>query len=39
MVQITICWGGQFQGSEADIVESLVVNTVGLVSVFNELMD
>ena len=39
MVQVTVCWGGEFQGSEADIVESLVVDTVGLVGVLNELVD
>ena len=39
MVQVTVCWGGQFQGSEADIVESFVVNAVGFVGVLNELMD
>ena len=39
MVQVTVGWGGEFQGSEADIVESLVVDTVGLVGVLNELVD
>ena len=39
MVQVTVCWGGQFQGSETDVVESLVVNTVGFICVLNELMD
>ena len=39
MVQVTIGWGGEFQGSEADVVESLVINTVGLIGVLNELVD
>jgi len=39
MVQVTVCWGGEFQGSEADIVEGLVVNAVGLICVLNKLMD
>jgi hypothetical protein len=39
MVQVTVCWGGEFQGSEADIVQGLVVNAVCLVGVLNELMD
>merc|ERR1711894_379295 len=39
MVQISVCGGGQFQGPEADVVKSLVVNAVGLVGVLNELMD
>ena len=39
MVQVTVCWGSELQGPEADIVESLVVNAVGLVGVLNELVD
>ena len=39
MVQVTVGWGGEFKGSEADIVESLVIDTVGLVGVLNELVD
>ena len=39
MVKITIGWCGQFERTEADIVQSLVVNAVGLVSVLYELMD
>merc|ERR1711976_551217 len=39
MVEITIGGSGQLQGSEADVVQGLIVNTVGLVSVLNQLMD
>jgi hypothetical protein len=39
MVEITICGGGQLQGSEADVVESLVVNAVGLICILYKLMD
>ena len=39
MVQVTVGWGGEFKGSEADIVESLVIDTVGLVGVLNQLVD
>ena len=39
MVQVTVGWGGELQGSEADVVESLVINTVGLIGVLNELVD
>ena len=39
MVQITVCWCGEFQGSEANVVKSLVVNAVGLVCVFNKLVN
>ena len=39
MVQVTVRWGGELQGSEADIVQSLVVDAVGLVGVLNELVD
>ena len=39
MVKISVCGGGEFQGPEADVVESLVVNGEGLVGVLNKLMD
>ena len=39
MVEISIGGGGQFEGSEADIVESLVVDGEGLVGVLYQLMD
>ena len=39
MVQVTVGGGGELEGTEADVVESLVVNAVCLVSVLNELMD
>ena len=39
MVEISVGWGGQLEGTETDIVQSLVVNTVGLVCVLDQLMD
>ena len=39
MVKITIGWGGELEGSEADIVESFVINAHNLISVFDQLMD
>jgi len=39
VVQVTVGWSGQLQGSEADIVESLVIDAVGLVGVFDQLVD
>jgi len=39
MVQITVCWGGEFQGSEADIVEGFVIDAVGFVGVFDQLVN
>merc|ERR1719244_877964 len=39
VVKITIGGVGQLQGSEADIVESLVINTVGLVGILNKLVN
>jgi len=38
MVEITIGGGGKFEGSEADIIESFIVDTVGLICVLNQLM-
>ena len=39
MVKITVGWGGELEGSEADIVEGLVVNAHDVVGVLDELMD
>ena len=39
MVKITIGWGGELEGSEADIVKGLVINAHDLISVLDELMD
>merc|ERR1711990_1425036 len=38
MVKITVGWGGELEGSEADIVEGFVVNAHDIVGVLNELM-
>jgi len=39
MVKISVCGGGEFQGPEADVVESLVVDGEGLIGVLDQLMD
>ena len=39
MVQVTVGGGGQLQGTEADVIESLVVNAVGLICVLNKLVN
>ena len=39
MVQISVCGGGELEGSEADIIKGLVVNNLDLISIFYELMD
>ena len=39
MVQITVGWGGELEGSEADIVKGLVVNAHDIIGVLDELMD
>ena len=39
MVQVTVCGGSEFQGSEADVVEGFVIDGEGLVGVLNKLMD
>ena len=38
MVEVSVGRGGQFQGAEADVVESLVVDAVGLVCVLHQLV-
>ena len=39
MVQISICRGGQFQGTETNVIESFVVNAESFVSVFYQLVN
>jgi len=39
MVQVTISGSGQFKGAEANVIEGLVVNAEGLVSVLDKLVD
>jgi hypothetical protein len=39
MVQVSVCGGGEFQCSEANIVKSFVINDHALIGVFNQLMD
>ena len=39
VVEVAIGGSGQLQRAEADVVQSLVVNAVGLVSVLHQLVD
>ena len=39
VVKITVGWGGELEGSEADIIKSFVINAHNLIGVFDELMD
>ena len=39
MVEVAVSWGGELEGAEADIVECLVVDAVGLIGVFYELVN
>lgn len=39
VVEVTVGGGGELEGTEADVVESLVVDTEGLVRVLNKLVD
>jgi hypothetical protein len=39
MVQVTVSRGSQFQSSETDVVQGLVVNDHSLIGVFDQLMD
>lgn len=38
MVEVAVGWSGELEGPEADVIESLVVNAVGFVCVFDQLM-
>ena len=39
MVQITIGRSGEFQGTETDVIKSLIVNAESLISVFHKLVN
>jgi len=39
VIKITIGGGGELEGSEADIIESFVINAHNLISIFDKLMD
>jgi len=39
VVEVTVCGGGELEGAEADIVESLVIKGEALVGVFDKLVD
>ena len=39
MVEVSVRGRGELESPEADVVESLVVNAISLVSVFDKLMD
>jgi len=39
MVQISISGCGELEGTEADVIQGLVVNTEGLICVLNQLVD
>ena len=38
VVEVAVCWGCQLEGAEANIVQSLIVDTEGLVRILNELV-
>ena len=39
VVEIAVCWCRKLQGAEADIVESLVIDTESLIRVFYQLVN
>ena len=39
MVKITVGWGGELKGSEADVVKGLVIDAHNVIGVLDELMD
>ena len=39
MIKITISWSGKLKSSEADIVESFVINNHDFISILNKLMN
>lgn len=39
MVEVAVCWGGKFECTEADVIESLVINAVCFVGVLDKLVN
>ena len=39
MIKISVGGGSKFQGSEADIIKSFVVNAVGFIGILNQLVN
>ena len=39
VVKVAVCWGCELESTEADIVQSFIVDTEGLIRVFNELVN
>jgi len=39
VVKVSVGWGGQLKGSEADIVEGLVIDDHTHISILDELVD
>jgi hypothetical protein len=39
VVEITVCWGRQLESTEADVVQSLIVDTESLVRVLDKLVN
>merc|ERR1711959_351158 len=39
MVEITVGWGGELEGSEADIIKSFIINDLDFISILDQLMD
>ena len=39
MIKVTVCRSGQLEGTKADVIQSLVVDAVRFIRVFNQLMD
>ena len=39
VVEVTVCWGRQLESTEADVVQSLIVDTESLIRVLDELVN
>jgi len=39
VVEVSVGWGGQFEGSEADVVQCFVIDDHDFISIFDQLMD
>ena len=39
VVEVSVGWGGELEGSEADVIEGFVINDLDFIGVFDELVD
>jgi len=39
MIEVAVCWCGQFEGPEANVVKSFIIDTESLIGVLDQLVN